>query len=115
MRGNCGSRRCDTDGIPTTRFRAEPRPYATSRSTRPERLPVPGRAAGSAHLLQVAITIAPLSTAHLLCVPGCTTKQFGCPPFQEVQKPSLLSFQVPTPLAPPLPSGSRTTLPSELN
>ncbi len=37
-------------------------------------------------------------------------------PFQVVQKPSLVSFQVPSPLAPPvLLTGSRVTLPSAVN
>src|SRR5262245_22235005 len=43
-------------------------------------------------------------------------KQFAFDPFQVVQKPSLVSFQVPSPLAPPvLLTGSRVTLPSAVN
>jgi hypothetical protein len=34
-----------------------------------------------------------------------TAKQLGFEPFQVVQKPSLSSFQVPSPLTPALPVG----------
>src|SRR5579871_3111453 len=68
-----------------------------------------------AHLLQVATTLVPFSTDHLFSLVGRTEKQLGCAPCQVVQKPSLLSFQVPWPFAPALPAGSRVTLPSGLN
>ena len=42
-------------------------------------------------------------------------KQLAVEPFQVVQKPSLVSFQVPSPLAPALPTGSRVILPSGVN
>src|SRR5262249_21747284 len=42
-------------------------------------------------------------------------KQLALEPFQVVQKPSLVSFQVPSPLAPVPASGSRVILPSALN
>ena len=41
-------------------------------------------------------------------------KQLSLPPFQEVQKPSFDSFQVPSPLL-PLPIGTRLILPSGVN
>ena len=44
-----------------------------------------------------------------------TTKQFGLPPFQVVQKPSFDSFQAPSPLEPDRPTGSRLTWPSAVN
>src|SRR4029077_12370380 len=44
-----------------------------------------------------------------------TMKQLGLLPFQVVQKPSLSSFQVPSPLRPAFPSGWRRTLPSGVN
>jgi len=42
-------------------------------------------------------------------------KQLGILPFQVLQKPSLSSFQLPSPLAPPFVSGVRVTLPSGVN
>src|SRR5262245_10174500 len=42
-------------------------------------------------------------------------KQLALEPFQVVQKPSLVSFQVPSPLAPELAAGSRVILPSAVN
>ena len=43
-------------------------------------------------------------------------KQLAVEPFQVVQKPSLVSFQVPSPLTPlVLATGSRVILPSAVN
>jgi len=69
------------------------------------------------YLLQVARMVEPLSTDHLLSPAETTVKQLAPAPFQVVQKPSLDSFQVPSPLAPPppLPAGSRFILPSAEN
>src|SRR5450432_3269365 len=54
-------------------------------------------------------------TDHLLSPAATRLKQLAAEFFQVVQKPSLLSFQVPSPLTPDLPSGSRVILPSALN
>src|SRR5882757_3130259 len=58
---------------------------------------------------------APLTTDHLLSPVETRVKQLAAEFFQVVQKPSLLSFQVPSPLTPALPSGSRVILPSAVN
>jgi hypothetical protein len=42
-------------------------------------------------------------------------KQLALEPCQVVQKPSLVSFHVPSALEPPAPTGSRVILPSGLN
>src|ERR1700722_12613561 len=54
-------------------------------------------------------------TDHLLSPSGTRLKQLAAEFFQVVQKPSLLSFQVPSPLTPAFPSGSRVILPSAVN
>src|SRR5580692_10521885 len=59
----------------------------------------------------------PFITDHLLSPALTTVKQFSLAPFQVVQKPSVESFQVPSPLAPPPPpfDGSRFILLSAVN
>jgi hypothetical protein len=47
----------------------------------------------------------PLSTDHLLSPAEIRVKQLAGEFFQVVQKPSLLSFHVPSPLTPALPRG----------
>src|SRR5581483_4885495 len=64
------------------------------------------------YLLQVPTMGVPLSTDPLFSPLETSRKQFGGDAFQVVQKPSLVSFQVPSPLAPDFPKGSRTILPS---
>src|SRR5262249_50306978 len=64
---------------------------------------------------QLAMALVPAMIDHLLVPLACTRKQFSFDPFQVVQKPSCESFQVPSDLAPVLPSGSRVILPSWLN
>src|SRR5580693_1972123 len=54
--------------------------------------------------------VEPLSTDHLLSPAPTTVKQLSLPPFQEVQKPSFDSFQVPSPRL-PVPIGCRFILP----
>ena len=44
-----------------------------------------------------------------------TVKQLDVLFFQVLQKPLSSSFQLPSPLAPPLPTGVRVTLPSGVN
>src|SRR5262249_34064901 len=51
-------------------------------------------------LLHVATVVAPRTTDHLLSSTLTSVKQVGLLPFQLVQKPSLLSFHVPSPLTP---------------
>jgi hypothetical protein len=65
------------------------------------------------YLLQVAMMVEPLSTDHLLSPALTTVKQLSLPPFQEVQKPSFDSFQVPSPRL-PVPIGWRFILPSAM-
>src|ERR1700731_4383613 len=88
--------------MPTIRCQARIRPSATCRCT-------------NSYLLHTATGAAPFITDHLLAPPAMTMKQFGILPFQVLQKPSLSSFQLPSPLAPPLPTGVRVTLPSGVN
>ncbi len=68
-------------------------------------------------MLQVAKMVEPFSTDHFLSPAATTVKQLAPAFFQVVQKPSFDSFQVPSPLAPPLPlpAGSRFILPSAEN
>jgi ribosomal protein S18 acetylase RimI-like enzyme len=68
----------------------------------------------SCYLLHVAMTVEPLSTDHWFWPALTTVKQLSFEPFQVVQKPSLESFQVPSPRLPP-PIGSRFILPSAEN
>src|SRR5207245_4389619 len=67
------------------------------------------------HLLHTAMVVGPFITAHLFSPVADTMKQLGLLPFQVVQKPSLSSFQVPSPLRPAFPTGWRRTLPSGVN
>src|SRR5262249_53041131 len=67
------------------------------------------------HFVQVATDVVPFITDHLLSPAVRILKQLALEPFQVVQKPSLVSFQVPSPLEPPEPIGSRVILPSGLN
>src|SRR5262249_62133425 len=67
------------------------------------------------HFVQVATAVVPFSTDHLLSPAVRTPKQICLAPLHLVQKPSLVSFHVPSPFAPPAPIGSRVILPSELN
>jgi hypothetical protein len=60
----------------------------------------------------VATAVVPFITDHLLSPAVITRKQFAFEPFHVVQKPSLLSFQVPSPLAPDPANGSRVIFPS---
>src|SRR4029453_4628071 len=69
----------------------------------------------AASFVQVATAVVPFTTDHLLSPAVTIWKQLGLEPFQVVQKPSLLSFQVPSPLAPAVPTGSRVILPSGVN
>src|SRR5215469_777476 len=111
MSAACALRRCAIAGTLTIPCQA-PRPrLSTSRGTRPRSAALPG----TGYLLQVATMAVPLRTDHLLEPLGNTAKQLDCPPCHLVQKPSLESFQVPWPLAPLLPTGSRITLPSGAN
>src|SRR6185503_19748636 len=89
------------------------RPIRCPGSIRPSRIfRSTGRERGTeSYFVHTAITVVPFITDHLLS-PVSTTKQLCWLPFQLVQKPSLLSFQVPSPLVPDLPTGSRVTLPS---
>src|SRR5207302_4935682 len=66
----------------------------------------------SSYFVQVAITVVPFITDHLLVPAVRTRKQLAVEPFHVVQKPSLVNFQVPSPLAPLFASGSRVILPS---
>ncbi len=59
--------------------------------------------------------VEPFSTDHLLLPALTTVKQLAPAPFQVVQKPSFDNFQVPSPLAPPPPAGTRVILPSGVN
>src|SRR5262249_36017413 len=70
---------------------------------------------GGASFLPGATAVVPFTTDHLLSPAVTIWKQLGLEPFQVVQKPSLLSFQVPSPLAPAVPTGSRVILPSGVN
>jgi hypothetical protein len=65
-----------------------------------------------AYLDQVPTKDLPFITDHLFSPADTSVKQFCGEFFQVVQKPSLLSFQVPSPFTPALPSGSRVILPS---
>src|SRR5437899_1507450 len=67
------------------------------------------------YFVQVATAVVPFITDHLLSPAVRMRKQLTLEPFQVVQKPSLVSFQVPSPLAPVPASGSRVILPSALN
>src|SRR5580700_5904122 len=97
--------------MPTIRCRARIPPSATCRRTDSP------RSSGSegTYLLHTATGAALLSTDHLLAPSAVTVKQLGILPFQVLQKPSLSSFQLPSPLAPPFASGVRVTLPSGVN
>src|SRR5262245_51295661 len=77
----------------------------------------PPRSRGSYFsLLHVATVVAPRTTDHLLSSTLTSVKQVGLLPFQLVQKPSLLSFHVPSPLTPAARlTGSRVILPSAMN
>ena len=66
----------------------------------------------SSYFDQVATTVVPFMTDHLFSPAVRMRKQFDLAPFQVVQKPSLVSFQVPSPLAPDWASGSRVIFPS---
>src|SRR5262249_12282804 len=59
--------------------------------------------------------VVPFMTDHLLSPADAMRKQLALEPFQVVQKPSLVSFQVPSDLAPDLATGSRVILPSAVN
>src|SRR4029453_3112784 len=59
--------------------------------------------------------VVPFVTDHLLSPAVRMRKQLGWEPFQVVQKPSFVSFQVPSAFEPPEPTGSRVILPSALN
>ena len=59
--------------------------------------------------------VEPLSTDHLLSPALTIGEAIGLAPFQVVQKPSFDSFQVPSPLPPPPPTGARFILPSAEN
>src|SRR5271163_1124342 len=85
--------------MPTIRCQARTRLSATFRCI-------------NSYLLHTAAGAAPFITDHLLAPVDVTVKQLGILPFQVLQKPSLSSFQLPSPLAPPLPTGVRVTLPS---
>ena len=67
------------------------------------------------HFDQVPIMAVPFMTDHFLSPLGTRLKQLAAEFFQVVQNPSLLSFQVPSPLTPDFPSGSRVILPSAVN
>src|SRR5579871_4235936 len=98
-------------GIPPTRFRASTRPFATCQVTN-ERTSL---TSPSSYFDQVPTRDLPFITDHLLSPAATSVKQFCGEFFQVVQKPSLLSFQVPSPLTPALPCGSRVILPSAAN
>jgi hypothetical protein len=66
---------------------------------------------GRAYLLQVAMTAGPFMMDHLFLSASTTVKQLGLPPFQVVQYPLSLSFQLPSLLTPPFPVGTRMALP----
>src|SRR5258708_16353113 len=94
------------------------------RGTRPIRYPASSRRSAicpctsdvqERYFVQVPIEAVPFMTDHLLSPLGTRLKQLDGEFFQVVQKPSLLSFQVPSPLTPAFPSGSRVILPSALN
>jgi hypothetical protein len=67
------------------------------------------------YFVHVATAVVPFITDHLLSPAVMMRKQFAFEPFQVVQKPSLLSFQVPSPFAPDFATGSRVILPSAVN
>src|SRR5438128_864985 len=67
------------------------------------------------HFVQVATAVVPFITDHLLSPAVRMRKQLALEPCQVVQKPSLVSFQVPSALEPPALIGSRIILPSGLN
>src|SRR5271170_4654096 len=75
----------------------------------------PSASSGAGYLLHTAAGVAPFITDHLLVPAPVMVKQLGILPFQVLQNPSLSSFQLPSPLAPPLPTGVRVTLPSGVN
>ncbi len=60
----------------------------------------------------VPTTVVPFITDHLLLPAVRMRKQLDVEPFHIVQKPSFVSFQVPSPLEPDLETGSRVILPS---
>src|SRR4051794_9033394 len=108
MRAPCASRRSVTAGTRLTRLTGSTRPFATYRRT-------PDWLCSCAYFDQVAATVVPFITDHLLSPALMRLKQFAFDPFQVVQKPSLLNFQVPSPLAPDFARGSRVILPSGVN
>src|ERR687887_2359535 len=64
----------------------------------------------------MATVVAPRTTDHLFSSTLTRVKHVCLLPFQLVQKPSLLSFQVPSPLTPAARlTGSRVILPSGVN
>ena len=68
------------------------------------------------HFDQVATALVPAMTDHLLCAVGAHAEAVGlASPSRCVQKPSCESFQVPSLLAPALPTGSRVIVPSAVN
>src|ERR1700722_2082818 len=91
---------------------AGPDRAATLRDGRAKRGLLRTRLIGAGHFVQVPIEAVPFMTDHLLSPSGTKLKQLAAEFFQVVQKPSLLSFQVPSPLTPDFPSGSRVILPS---
>src|SRR2546430_13775859 len=129
MRAPCASRRSTTSGIPPTRSRASIPRSKICRFT-PERsrerdsgvrtqihslCPDACPCCLTCHFVQVATTVVPFTTDHLLSPAVRMRKQLGWEPFQVVQKPSFVSFQVPSPFEPPPPIGSRVIFPSALN
>src|SRR5262244_527200 len=123
MRCRCASRRCAIDGIRTMRCRDGSQRSVACRWT-PDRVLAAaavahaGRQAIAAYfsLLQVAMVVAPRTTDHLFSSTLTSVKQVGLLPFQLVQNPSLLSFQVPSPFTPAARLiGSRVILPSGRN
>src|SRR5215813_8651929 len=73
-------------------------------------------AATTDHLLHVATVVAPRTTDHLLSSTFTSVKHVALLPFQLVQNPSLLSFQVPSPCTPAARlTGSRVIFPSAMN
>src|SRR3984893_13287850 len=106
-------------GTPPIRFRESIRRSGICRCTPdtcPARIAAPSQSThASGHFVQVATTVVPFITDHLLSPAVRMRKQLALEPFQVVQKPSLVSFQVPWPLAPEVAIGSRVILPSAVN
>src|SRR5215212_5602295 len=90
-------------GMRLTHYRATSRVSAICRFT-PDR-----------YFDQVATACVPAIIDHLFWPLARTWKQLGLELFQVLQKPSCVSFQVPSLLAPALATGSRVIFPSGVN